>query len=364
MLFENKKIIFFSRNLKIGGMEKALINLLNNLGPDKNQITLILESKSGELLEYLNPNIRVKEYRLSKCKIALIRKTINFLHRLIWSFFNFHRYDFSCNYATYMTVGSKLAAISSKNSSLYVHSDYYNYFSRDEKKVKDFFYMQGVTYLKNIIFVSNEAMNGIKEILPEFSYKFSVIGNLIDFSNIELLSGEDVKEKKSQKELILFVGRLEESSKRLSRLIESFKRVCEKSDDYELWIVGDGADYSFCKELIEKHSLISKVKMLGAKVNPYPYIKIADCVILTSDFEGFPVVYDDCLVLKTPIITTIPVSDEFLDVRKFALITEKDSKNISNAILEAKYKNINFEFSDIDTINKNMLDSLKKIILN
>ena len=62
-----KKIIFFSKNLNIGGMEKALTILLNELSKVYN-VTLVLEEKKGILLGKLNSNIEVKEYTLDNNK--------------------------------------------------------------------------------------------------------------------------------------------------------------------------------------------------------------------------------------------------------------------------------------------------------
>lgn len=364
MSSEYKKIIFFSRDLKIGGMEKALVSLLNRLQSDTNKITLVLENKTGELLNQLHPGIEVREYRVSKCKIAVLRKAINLLHRTFWRLKYANKYDFSCNYATYLTIGSRLADIASKNSSLYVHSDYYNYFSKDIDSIKTFFSEQGITYLKRLIFVANEAMEPIKKIFPEYSEKFLVVSNLIALNDINSKSNCKIAEAKPQKELILFVGRLEESSKRLTRLIESFKIVCDNSSEYELWIIGDGADYTLCKDLIQKYGLGNQVKLLGEKINPYPYMKMADCVILTSDFEGYPVIYNECLALRKPIITTIPVSDGFIDIRDFSVVVEKTSNSISTAIIEKQYKNIEFNIPDFEDINNKRIMQIDNIVKN
>ena len=66
-----KKIIFFSKNLNIGGMEKALVSLLNVL-TEYYDITLVLESKTGDLLKYLNGKIKVEEYQLSQNQNILV----------------------------------------------------------------------------------------------------------------------------------------------------------------------------------------------------------------------------------------------------------------------------------------------------
>ena len=66
------KIIFFSRNLCIGGMEKALVTLINSIDIKKDEVTLVLEHKEGELCKELNKNvsyqflIRLELYKLIK----------------------------------------------------------------------------------------------------------------------------------------------------------------------------------------------------------------------------------------------------------------------------------------------------------
>lgn len=43
---------------------------------------------------------------------------------------------------------------------------------------------------------------------------------------------------------------------------------------------------------------------MGASNNPYPYYKKADVFILTSQYEGKPIVVDEALSLKCPVIVT------------------------------------------------------------
>ena len=66
-----KKIAFFSKNLEIGGMEKALVNLLNSL-VDKYDIYLFLEERKGILLNSINKKVVIKEYKLFTFKNMLI----------------------------------------------------------------------------------------------------------------------------------------------------------------------------------------------------------------------------------------------------------------------------------------------------
>ena len=55
------------------------------------------------------------------------------------------------------------------------------------------------------------------------------------------------------------------------------------------------------------------VKFLGYQANPYPYIKVSDIFVLTSDTEGYPTVVCEALCLGKPVISTnITGSDELL----------------------------------------------------
>ena len=72
-----KKIIFFSKHMNIGGMEKSLVILLNSL-TKYYDITLVLEQKKGLLLNDLNSLIKVKEYKLSTSKNIVFRKIVKY----------------------------------------------------------------------------------------------------------------------------------------------------------------------------------------------------------------------------------------------------------------------------------------------
>lgn len=95
-----------------------------------------------------------------------------------------------------------------------------------------------------------------------------------------------------QKEII-YVGRLDFVQKRVYRVIDSWNYLEERFPDWRLTIVGDGED----RENLENH-----VKYLGLKrvsfegfQKPIYYYKRASILLLTSDFEGFPLVLAECM---------------------------------------------------------------------
>ena len=58
-----KKLLFAAVSLDVGGIETALVTLLNYLAQNKEyDITLVLERKEGIFLDTIDPAIKIIEY--------------------------------------------------------------------------------------------------------------------------------------------------------------------------------------------------------------------------------------------------------------------------------------------------------------
>lgn len=343
-------------------MEKALVDLLNLLAPCGYEITLVLEEKKGELLSELNPEIRVEEFKVYKDGNVLIRKIRNLVRRRLWIRKNRNRYDFSCAYATYSVIGTRLALTSSINSSIYIHSNYYDVYLGDREKIGMFFTDLLLDKFKHIIFVSEESRIKLQSIYPYIKERGIVINNVIDWRRIRDLAEEKAEFQNPGRRNYLFVGRLEEESKRLSRLIDAFALAYAEDKSLKLYIIGDGKDRELCVRRIEKYGIDEAVVMLGKKNNPYPYIRMADCVLLTSDYEGYPVIYNECLILNTPVITTVAVSDGDVDIREYAQIVNRNEREIADAILAAESKCRSVYSIDFEQLNRKKVQRLIHVI--
>ena len=82
-----------------------------------------------------------------------------------------------------------------------------------------------------------------------------------------------------------------------------------------LLMVGDGKETKELVKYVEENKLTDRIIFLGNKKNPYPYFKMADYVILTSLNEGYPVVFQEAMILDKKIITT-DVSDAVIDIKE------------------------------------------------
>ena len=131
-----KKVLIASYNLGYGGIETSLINLLKNIDLKRFKVTLVLEKKEGVFLNDVPSGIKIKEYKVSNNKNVFIRKGINLLKRIKWLLFNYKRYDSSVCYATYSGPCSFVARTASKNRIMFVHSNYYEAFNKNENQVQ------------------------------------------------------------------------------------------------------------------------------------------------------------------------------------------------------------------------------------
>lgn len=359
---KKKNILIASYSLDFGGIETSLINLLKNMNQNKYNITLVLEKKEGVFLNDVPNNIIVKEYKVSNNKNLLIRKTINLIKEIKWILFNYKKYDASICYATYSKPCSFLARASSNNKIIFVHNDYYQSFEKDIDMIKSFFTGLKIKNYNHIVFVSNESRTNLCNIIPTIKMKSQTINNLIDSERIIKLSKEKISEKSNNKKIFLFVGRLDEKQKRISKIIETAISL-KKIKNIEFWILGTGPDEGEYKKKIEKEKL-SNVKFLGAKKNPYPYMKASDYIILTSKYEGFPVVYNEAIILNKPIITTVDVSDDYISIKnRFGIIISNDVKQISKTIKDIVKTDFKIkEKVDFKKLNKKRINDIERLI--
>lgn len=121
--------------------------------------------------------------------------------------------------------------------------------------------------------------------------KLVVQTNPITIVKSENTDINDIIENK-QKE-ILYVGRLDNVQKKVQRVLDSWNYLEDKYPDWQLSIVGDGEN----RENLENHAKdlgLKRVSFEGFK-QPVDYYKRASILMLTSDFEGFPLVLAECM---------------------------------------------------------------------
>ena len=90
----------------------------------------------------------------------------------------------------------------------------------------------------------------------------------------------------------------------------------------------------------------------------------ADYVILTSDYEGFPVTYLEAITLNKNIITTIETSDESIDMKEIAYIIPKKENEMVKSVKEILKENSKKKSINIDKIQKNKIKIFEELFDN
>lgn len=357
-----KDILFSAYSMDFGGIETALITLLKEIN-NKYNITLVLEKKEGIFLKDLPENINVITYKPSNNKNIIFRKIVNFFKQQKFKLKYKNKFDFSASFATYSYSSSFVARNASKNSCLWVHNDYFNFFNKNIEEYKKFFKKLKVDKYKKIVFVSKNDQNTFLKFYPEYMQKCTYCNNLIDYNKILQKSKEKIADFKKLDNIVTFIniGRHDEKQKRLSRIINASKKLHQEGHKFNVVFVGDGKDSKMYQELAKEDS---EILFLGVKKNPYFYLAKSDCLIMSSDYEGYPVVFIESLILGKPIITT-DVSDAKKDVEgKYGIVVGKSEEEIYNGMKQYLENRFVSEKFDPEKFNKEILEKLEKIINN
>ena len=355
-----KNIIFCAYNLDVGGIETALVSLLNNLDYQKYNIYLFLVKKEGIFLDRISKQVKIITFNICESKNVIFRKAINFFKLQYFKLKYKNKFDFAAAYATTIKACTKLAYHFSKNNAIWIHGDFTKEFHG--KALKKFTKYINVQKYKKIIFVANSIKENFNKEGIIFNGKSYVFNNFIDYNRINKLAEEKIIKKR--KMTLVNVSRHEEKAKNLLLLLKCVKRLIDDGYDFDLWMVGDGPDHSLYTDYVQKNNLNDVVKFLGQKSNPFIYYKVADAVVLSSFLEGNPVVFIEAKVLGKPIITT-NVSDALIDIKdKYGIVTDISEDGFYKGLKEFLDRGFQPQKFNPEQFNKEILQKLTQVIDN
>lgn len=164
--------------------------------------------------------------------------------------------------------------------------------------------------------VSEDVKKSFDKMFPALVNKSDVFRNLVPEQKLKAMALEyqafndgftGVK--------ILTVGRLS-ALKGQDRIPQLTKKLLLLNIPFRWYLVGEGELRPELENLIEKHGVKNEVRILGNKMNPYPYLRECDLYVQTSHTEGCSVVLHEAKIFERPIVTT--------DVASAALIVKEN----------------------------------------
>lgn len=330
-----KKILFIMPSMFIGGAERSLLGLLENIDYTKVDVSLFLYRHEGEFIKYIPKQVHilpeVEEYRtfdvpiksllfskkwmfgvkriLSKiilkihCKVKKEKEgvwmsmqyTAKYLQSLLPNITG--SYDLGIMYLG--VADTLINKVNAKMKMTWNHTDYDTLYP--DKK------MDLETYKKVdfIVSVSDACNEKVKHFYPEIQEKAIVIENCLAQNLIEDQAKDEIKEILNNESAIklLSIGRYCEA-KNFDNIPEICKRIIQKGINIKWYIIGYGGEELIIKQKIKENNMEENVILLGKKDNPYPYIAKCDIYVQPSRYEGKCVSVREAQMLNKPVIIT------------------------------------------------------------
>ncbi|MFC3904126.1 glycosyltransferase [Clostridium disporicum] len=393
-----KKILFMCINMNIGGTEKALLTMLNEIDSSKYDITLLMLEEYGGFLNEIPSFVKVKyvnEYKTIKHFIheppmLLAKKLIKSKEYLtgIMTLLNYsiskmtnnmsyyyryilrdiknleESYDLAVAYAgpmdfiTYFVLNK----IRAKKKVQWIHFDITKIgFNKKfaEKNYKKF---------NKIFVVSKEGKEKLIRLIPTLNNKVEVFFNIISCNLIENMGkGEKGFGDSFNGIRILTVGRLSKE-KGQDLTINVLAKLKNEGYNIKWYCIGDGSEKDNYKQTIKNLNIENDYILLGSKLNPYPFMKECDIYVQPSRHEGYCITLGEARCFNNPIVTTnFTGANEQIKNEETGLVCEISENGIYKSLkrlLDDKdlYNNIKINLSKEIVDSTNEISKLDKVL--
>lgn len=335
--FRRQRVAVFIKHLSIGGLQRILVRMANELAARGLEVDLVVAKGKGPLLSQISSNVRFVPlhskrlwYAVYHLKRYLSREQPDVLLAAGW------QVNLIAIWARMLARHRVRLVISVRtNTTEQAKSTKLWYASINPTAVRIFYPLADA-----IIAVSRGVRDDLHSISHRVSAKTTVIYNPVVDDDLLSKAQQDVShswfDERDIIPVIVSVGRLD-PQKNFSLLLRAFREVLD-TRQARLVLVGDGSERRELEQLAADLKIDQWVHFAGFKQNPYPYLANANLFVLSSNFEGFGLVLVEALACGCPIVSTDCPSGprEILeDGRWGRLVPPADSSQLAHAMLES-----------------------------
>ena len=375
------KILFRHRSMEMGGVEKVLLSILNNLDQEKFEMTVLLNLNQGELRNEFPSHIRKvyltngkedfsKNNLLQKIQLLQRKNNLEKLRKnpkLIDNQYLKEEYDIEIA----MTYNDFEPVLRSTN----INSKKIGWFHSEINlpKLQPLVpaILEHFPKFDHMIYCSEKIQKIMHEVYPNLQYPSeSVIINAIPIEEIRNKAEEKINNF-PRSPVFVSVGRLH-TRKGYHKLMEAHAQLLKDGFEHSVVIIGDGEELPNLLAQQKKLGVEQTYHFVGNKMNPYPYLKKADFFIMPSESEAWPLVIAEALILQKPIIATkVGDVEMMIKDRKTGYLINYTKEEIYGAMkefltnkslisdLNENLKSIEQEFD-----NQKIFNEIEEIILN
>lgn len=287
------RILYFITSLGLGGAEVVTLDLANRFSNQGNEVAIVYLTGNNYLAEKISPNISVYSLGMSKNPLSFIkaiRKSAFFLKEFGPDIVHSHMIHANILMRIlrlFVNFPVLICTEHSKNIGKYYRMLLY----RLTDSLSDI--NTNVSLEATDYFISKKAFS---------SSKSKVVYNGIDLKNCIKTSDNFARKEFSISDdefLFINVGRLTEAKNQ-----ELLIRAIAQNDNCKLIICGKGHLEKELSELITSLNLTDRVFLAGPRKDIANFYSTADSFILSSSWEGLPMVILESMSYGLPIITT------------------------------------------------------------
>ena len=389
-----KKVLITSFDMGIGGVERSLVNMLDNFDYNNYSVDLMLYRHQGEFLDMISDKVNLLDekegynsfgepldkvikdgkYALASARIKAklmatstkLTKKVDeigyYQDQLANKYSNKYldnmetEYDVAISYVwPHDMVAYKVKA---DKKIAWIHTDYSTIYV--DRRID----LQLWNKFDYIVSISQECTDAFVKIYPSLKEKIILVENIRAPKFINKMANEECEDMADSDDIkLLTVGRLC-YPKAIDNAIKAMKVLRDKDVNNVKWyVVGYGPDEAMLQELIKENKLEDRFFLLGKKINPYPYMKKCDIYIQPSRYEGKSVTVLEAQMLGKPVlITNYPTAKSQLKHNIDGYITDLSVdgivKGIEKLINDVKLRSKleentkEFDYSNVEELEK------------
>lgn len=297
-----KHIAFFQSDLRVGGIQKALINILNEIDYSRCCVDLYLYDKGCFFDMPAHENLHVH----------YVKSPFSFLDRFLYfgivcalakDVTGGKPYDVAIDFNSYQNdcaVGTIKA--NAKKRVMWIHNDMEIKLANEPKyRVLWHFFKGKLSHYDAFAAVSPGIIDGFRHVTGLTDKPITAIPNHIDTKEIFRKKNQPVNFSIDPTKLNLCsVGRICHQ-KGYDLLMKELAKVKRVRQDFHFYLIGDGPDRSALESQIRTLGLSEYVTLLGNQANPFCYMDQMDGFVLTSRYEGQGMVIREAQALGLPL---------------------------------------------------------------
>lgn len=303
-------ILFLMKVFEVGGQEVVTATLADTFIKKGHQVVIASFKQPNDMMvKRTNPSVRfytIGDFKYSKENVDIVRKI------LLENHINVVINQWGLPYVPCKVLNESKEGMAIKTIAIYHNSPDTNARIKDVEIALSETHnplKKAMLYAKMFAFkqITSRSMKYVYQhtdlymvLSPSFVKKFEEFTGITHPDHLQVLtnpvtidsSSYDYSLSKKQKEII-YMGRIDYNQKRVYRVVDTWAKLEPVFPDWELTIVGDGTARKDIEKQVKEYGL-QRVSFEGFQ-QPKPYYERASILMLTSEYEGFPLVLAECM---------------------------------------------------------------------